>query len=230
MRIKSNLLHHFGASLFGLILICCSFGQAPEQIAQPEESKTTAEDPLPENTAPILADKSGKKPAVQQTSGYKRPSAKKRFKLYKDSMIGPLALVRNAASAGISTFTNTPEEWEKNGKGFGKRLASEFGKSAIKNTTIYGLDEALKLDSNFYPSRKRNVGARIKHAVLSAVTALDKKGKKVVGIPRIVGAYGSAVIARETWYPKRYGYKDGLKSGTITLGVRAAINIFKEFF
>ena len=40
----------------------------------------------------------------------------------------------------------------------------------------------------------------------------------------------ASIIAAETWYPKRYDFKDGLKSGTFSLGMNAAFNLVKEIF
>ena len=108
-------------------------------------------------------------------------------------------------------------------------MASNFGKNAIKQTTKFGLDEALKYDSHFYRSKSKSVGARVGNALISPVTARDKTGKRVVGIPNLVGTYASHIIAREAWYPDRYDWKDGVRSGTISLGFAAAFNLFKEF-
>ncbi|MEZ5345068.1 MAG: hypothetical protein R2681_05865 [Pyrinomonadaceae bacterium] len=169
-------------------------------------------------------------PVKKQSSTYARPTAKKRFKRYLNSTIGPFSIAKQAASAGYSTYTNSPEEWGKNGSGFTRRFASNLGKNAINKTTVYALDEAFELDSHFYRSKNRSFGSKIKNAFLSPVTARNKSGKRVIGIPRLAGAYGSAVIARETWYPDRYSYKDGVRDATISLGVGAAVNLFKEFF
>ena len=94
---------------------------------------------------------------------------------------------------------------------------------------MYGLDEALKYDSKFYRSRDRSLSSRIGNALISPVTARNKRGKRVIGLPRILGTYTSNVVAAETWYPSRYTYKDGLRSGTISLGMNAAFNLAKEF-
>jgi hypothetical protein len=144
-------------------------------------------------------------------------------------MFGPMALGKSVLSAGYATWRNSPEEWGDNWEGFGKRLASSVGKSVIKHTTMYGLDEALKYDSRFYRSEKKEFGSRLGNALISPVTARNEKGNRVIGIPRIVGTYTSSVIAAETWYPSRYDYKDGLKNGTVSLGMNAAFNVIKEF-
>jgi hypothetical protein len=133
------------------------------------------------------------------------------------------------ATAGISTWRNSPEEWGTKWEGFGRRVASNFGKNAIKQTTKFGLDEALKIDSHFYRSQNKSVGARVRNALISPVTARDRGGKRVIGVSNLVGTYGSNIIASETWYPDRYDWKDGVRTGTISLGFNAAFNLFKEF-
>ena len=94
---------------------------------------------------------------------------------------------------------------------------------------MYGLDEALKLDSSYYRSPNRDVGSRIRNALISPVTARKANGKRTVGIPRIVGTYTADVVARQLWYPGRYDWKDGMKRGGISLGVNAAFNLVREF-
>ncbi|MBK7705114.1 MAG: hypothetical protein IPN69_09565 [Acidobacteria bacterium] len=177
--------------------------------------QTTPEPKNPDTQSPVASD-------------YKRPDGETRRKNYLKSMFGPLTLARVAATSAVGTFRNSPEEWEKSGEGFGRRFASDFGKNVIRQTTQFGLDEALKLDSSFYRSKKRDLGSKVANALLSTVTARNSKGKRVVGVPRIAGAYVSNIVASETWFPKRFDYKDGLRSGTISLGINAAVNLFRE--
>ena len=140
-----------------------------------------------------------------------------------------MAIGKTVASAGIATWRNSPEEWGDRWEGFGRRVASGFGKNVIKQTTTYGLDEALKLDSHYYRSDKKDFGSKVANALISPVTARNKDGKRVVGIPRIAGTYTSSIVAAEAWYPARYSWKDGVKSGTISLGMNAVFNLVKEF-
>ncbi|MFN0140211.1 MAG: hypothetical protein ACKVQW_09015 [Pyrinomonadaceae bacterium] len=162
-------------------------------------------------------------------NGYVRPSGPERAKRYAKSMFGAEALGRKAVSAGIGTWRNSPAEWGGQWEGFGKRFASEIGKSVIKNTTEYALDEALSVDSHFYRSANRSSSARLKNALISPFTARKPSGKRTIGIPRIMGTYTSSVLSREIWYPNRYTWKDGLRSGTVSFGVSAASNLFREF-
>ncbi|MBC7898752.1 MAG: hypothetical protein H7070_01745 [Saprospiraceae bacterium] len=168
-------------------------------------------------------------PPKSQDDKYVRPSAKARFKRYAGNLGGPYALGAQFAKAGLATWSNSPEEWGDKWEGFGRRVASNLGKNVIEETAKYGLDEAFKLDSHFYRSKKRDTGSKLRNALLSPVTARNRNGKRVFGLPRIAGIYGSHIIATEAWFPARYNYKDGLKSGTVSLGLNAAFNVFKEF-
>lgn len=166
-------------------------------------------------------------PSTTQT--YVRPDPKTRFKRYVNGVAGPSAIATQFAKAGIATWRNSPEEWGDKWEGFGRRVASNLGKNVIEETAKYGLDEALKLDSHFYRSKKRDVASKLRNALLSPVTARDRNGKRVFGLPRIAGYYAASITAAEVWFPARYDYKDGLKSGTISLGLSAVVNVFKEF-
>ncbi len=167
--------------------------------------------------------------APSNQASYLRPTAEKRFKRFVNDTAGPFAWVGIAASSGFSTIRNEPDEWGRSANGFGKRFASSFGKNVIRNTAIYGIDEALKIDSHFYRSKKRDFGARAGNAIASTFTARTASGKRTVGVSRIVGTYTASIIAAEVWYPSRYNWKDGMKSGTISLGINSLFNLVKEF-
>jgi len=207
----------FFALLFTLVFHAAA--QTPTPSPSPAITEKDIQD-LPVNSGP------GKLVPVKT---YTRPDAKARFKRYAKSVVGPEALAKNVVFAGYATWRNSPEEWGDNWEGFGRRFASGVGKSAIKGTTMYAMDEAFKLDSAFYRSRKKGLGGRLGDALASTFTARKPDGKKVFGFPRVAGTYASSVIAAEAWYPKRFDYKDGLKSGTISLGLNAVFNVFKEF-
>ena len=144
-------------------------------------------------------------------------------------MFGPSALIRSAASAGINQWTDSPEEWEQGMSGYGKRFASSFGRNVIHHTIIYGLDSALGLDTGFRKSPSKKFGERLKHALLENITSRTRSGNRVISVPRIAGAYTAGVVSREAWYPERYTWKDGLRSGTNSLLTGFALNVVREF-
>ncbi len=165
-----------------------------------------------------------------QTGNYTRPNANERFKKYAGRTFGGYALLGTVVSAGFAHLIDSPEEWENDSRGFARRVGSAFGKTVFEETTVYGLDEALKLDSNFYRSNRRDFGSRLKNAFLTTFTARKESGKRVIGIPRIAGALTSNIVAAEVWFPRNYDYKDGLYYGAASLGVDVLVNLFREFF
>jgi hypothetical protein len=214
--------------LFALCVLC---GSANAQQSTPDSDEGTPTAAGPRYVRLPLKSESATiaKPVSAQVSGYTWPNAATRRKRFINSVIGPWALGRQVATAGISTWRNSPEEWGDKWEGFGRRVASNFGRNVIKQTAKFGIDEALKTDSHFYRSKNKSVSARVVNALISPVTARDKNGKRVIGIANLTGTYAASIISRETWYPDRYDWKDGVKSGTISLGFNAAFNLFKEF-
>lgn len=173
-------------------------------------------------------------PTIQTTQStttpdYVFPDHTERFKRYLKSTAGPFALVRTGVAAGINQWNDSPEEWGQGMKGYGKRYASGFGRNAIQQTVTYGLDEAFHLDTGFQRSRREGFFPRLKDALAQNVTSRTRSGKRVVSAPRLVGVYTGSIIAAETWYPERYSYKDGLRSGTMTLLTGFGINALREF-
>ena len=80
----------------------------------------------PDNVNPPASETTASSSNAQQ-NGYRRPDAGTRQKRYINSMVGPFALGRTVATAGISTWRNSPEEWGTKWEGFGRRVASNFG-------------------------------------------------------------------------------------------------------
>ncbi len=160
---------------------------------------------------------------------YVFPDAKRRAKNYLISIAGPVALVQYVATPALLTARNSPSEWGGKWDGYGKRVGNVVGKNLIRHTTTYALDEALKVDSKFYRSKDRSVSARLRNSVYSALTARNRNGKRVIGIPRIAGSLLSEVVSSEVWYPRRYDYVHGLKGGAIMVGINAGFNLFREF-
>ncbi|HYK20015.1 MAG TPA: hypothetical protein VEV42_04730 [Pyrinomonadaceae bacterium] len=181
------------------------------------------------NSQEVTKDAS-KDPATPATSkAYVFPSQHERLKRYVMNLAGPFALARTAASAGLSQWRDSPEEWGQGAKGYGRRFASGMGQNAIHQTVTYGLDEAMGLDTGFQRSKREGFFPRFKDALIQNVTSRTKSGDRVVSVPRFAGIYTGAIVSRETWYPDRYTYKDGLRSGTTSLLTGFGINLVREF-
>ena len=201
-----------GAFLLILAFVVSANSQVTTPTTQPTTDTTTAATPAPATTLE-----------------YDFPDKRERFKRYLNSTVGPLRLVRTGVSAGFNQWTDSPEEWGQGMKGYGKRYASGLGRNAIQQTVTYGLDEALHLDTGFQRSKREGFFPRLKDALLQNVTSRTRSGNRVISVPRFAGVYTGAIVSHETWYPQRYSYKDGLRSGTTTLLTGFGINVFREF-
>lgn len=169
-------------------------------------------------------------PASQKANqAYVFPTRRERFDRYIKSMVGPFSLLNTAVSAGINQWQDNPEEWEQGASGYGKRYASGFGVKAIQQTVIYGLDSSLGLDTGFKKSTRKGFWPRLTDALAENITSRTRAGKRVISLPRISGVYASRIIRAETWYPSRYDYKDGLRSGTRSLVTGFGMNLVREF-
>lgn len=185
-----------------------------------DDSKTQADQP-------VAVDQQTTQTAT--TQGYVFPTHRERFNRYMKSTVGPFRLVWSGAAAGIEQWNDSPEEWGQGMKGYGKRYASSLGQNAIQQTVTYGLDEAFGLDTGFEKSKRDGFGARFKDALVQNLTSRTRSGKRVIAVPRFAGIYTGAIVARETWYPERYSYKDGLRSGTTNLLTGFGISLLREF-
>lgn len=167
-------------------------------------------------------------PSGGSTTGYVRPDARQRFRRYINSTVGPFALIGVAAGAGIEQADDSPKEWGQGAKGYGKRFASGLGGNAIQKTTVYGLSEALKLDSSFYKSTRQGFKQRTGDALIQAVTSRKSDGSRVVSAPLLTGYFvrGMAPLA---WYPDRYGFRDGLRRAGFSLAGTFGANLLREF-
>jgi hypothetical protein len=219
----------FGLALF-LGLPGTAFPQAPAPTLAPKStaSPTPAPNPSVSPTPPMSIRKALR--AKPQPTPYQFPDAHTRRSRYLNSIIGPSAIIEDVGLAGIMTWGKSPPEWGTHWEGFGRRVASNFGWGVIKNSTIFGLDEALGLDSYYYRSTKKDIASRVGNALISSFTARTKSGRQTIGVPRLLGTYLAPVIVTEAWYPQRYSWKDGLRAGSYDLAFNIGYRLAKELF
>jgi hypothetical protein len=223
--------------MFLTVCVVPGYGQEIRTAQEPQVAPVTNESieelanakPSREVASSEQTDSGQTKANQTKTQTYTFPTRRERFNRYAKSTVGPFSLGRVAISAGIHQWRDRPEEWEQGASGYGKRYASEFGKHAIQQTFIYGLDSAMGLDTGFRRSTHKGFVPRMKDALIENITSRTRTGKRGISVPRLAGTYTSRVIAYETWYPERYSYKDGLRSATQSLLAGFGMNLIREF-
>jgi hypothetical protein len=182
---------------------------------------------------PVLDDVSRSSAAgspVPFPPAYVPPSPMARFNNYANAAVGPYAILGSALSAGIDQQSNTPPEWRQGATGYGKRFGSSFGISAVGATTRYALSSAVGEDTAYYRCDCSGFLPRLRHAVISSITARrGADGHRVFSVSAAMAPYAGSMTAVYGWYPDRYGYKDGLRIGSYDLLGSMAGNIAREF-
>jgi hypothetical protein len=173
--------------------------------------------------------------ASDTTSGtidltYVRPTEKTKVINYVFDAFGPYPIAGAALFAGINQISNAPPEWNQGMKGYSRRFGSDYGIAMVATTTRYGLSEAFKEDAMYYRCECEGTFPRLRHAVVSTLTARrGEDGHRVFSVPALVGPYAGTMTATYAWYPNRYGAKDAFRSGNYSLLLFAGENVALEF-
>lgn len=143
--------------------------------------------------------------------------------------IGPLALLGEAAYAGILQGLDTPAEWGQGGSGYGKRLGSTMACSGIHSALALGLDSTLHEDPRYFRSGGGGFWRRTGHAFRGTILTHTDKGAETVSVWRLGSAYGAAYLSNQ-WYPGRLNTVGlGFAEGSLQLGFDLARNLASEF-
>ena len=143
--------------------------------------------------------------------------------------VGPLAILGDAAYAGILQEADTPTEWGQGGSGYGKRFASTAACSGIHSTLAFGLDSALHEDPRYFRSAAGGFWHRAGHAFRGTILTHTDRGTETVSLWRFGSAYGAAYLSNQ-WYPGRLNTVAlGFAEGSLQLGFDLVSNLASEF-
>ena len=108
---------------------------------------------------------------------------------------------------------------------------SDFGIASVSTTTRYGLAQAFKEDTLYYRCERKGLLPRLRHAMISTLTARrGDDGHRVFSGPALIAPYAGTMTAVYAWYPDRYDGKDALRMGNYAMLGYVGGNIALEFF
>ena len=143
--------------------------------------------------------------------------------------VGPLAILGDAAYAGILQEADTPTEWGQGGQGYGKRLASTAACSGIHSAMAFGLDSALHEDPRYFRSAGGSFRHRVGHAFRGIILTRTDHGTETFSVWRFGSAYGAAYVSNQ-WYPGRLNTVAlGFAQGSLQIGFDLVRNLASEF-
>ena len=161
---------------------------------------------------------------------YTRPTEATKIRNYLFDAFGPYPIARAAFTAGFQQARDAPRMWGRGAEGYSKRLGSDFSIAGIGVTTRYALAEAFKEDALYYRCECKGVFPRLRHAVISTVTARrGEDGHCVFSFAGLVAPYAGTMTAVYGWYPRRFGANNALRMGNYNLLQFVGGNIALEF-
>jgi len=123
-----------------------------------------------------------------------------------------------------------PEEWQSGMKGYGQRLASRYGRLAVRNGIQLSTDIAFKIDPRYDRCDCTGFFPRTGHALKRVLVARRDDGTEMISVSNLAGAYVTPMIT-DQWYPDRLNtWHHKAHTGTWFLGWRGVSNIVKEFW
>jgi hypothetical protein len=144
--------------------------------------------------------------------------------------VGPMALLGDAAYAGLLQAADTPAEWGQGGSGYGKRFASTVACSGVHSALVFGLDSTLHEDPRYFRADGGGFWSRAGHAFRGTLLTRTDGGSETISVWRLGGDYGAAYISNQ-WYPGRLNTVAlGFAEGSLQLGFDMASNLAAEFW
>jgi len=153
-----------------------------------------------------------------------------RIRIYRRSFTEPESLIGPALGAGIGQLHDKPVEWGQGAGGFGRRLASAYGQSAIARTIALGVAASVDEDSRFVPSNQTGIWRRTRYAVVGTFVSRTRNGGKMPAISRFAGVYGAAFVANAWEPPSQNSATDALKRGSTALLSSVGWHVLREFW
>ena len=209
-----------------VLLAIAGLGELPRAQAQAlaESSGSSS------SSSPNSAEGSGVAATQQADLPYLRPTEKIEFRNYLFDTLGPYPIVGAAVAGGITQADKTPPEWRQGAEGYGKRWASAFAIAGVSTTTRYALATAFREDTLYYRCECTGFFLRVKHAVLSTLSARrGSDGHRVFSFPALVAPYAGTMTAVYAWYPGRYNASDGFRMGNYSMLGFVGGNLALEF-
>jgi hypothetical protein len=160
---------------------------------------------------------------------YVQPDFRQRAHSYLLNTFGPLNMALVTFSSAISQADDVPPDWGQGWHAYGERFASHLGSSMVGGGANLLLSQALREDTRYYPCTCKKIWPRVKHALISSITArAGEDGHRVLSIPAIASPYAGA-FASLAWYPDRYHAMDAFRTGNYNLLYSIGEKVALEF-
>ncbi|MEW6321070.1 MAG: hypothetical protein AB1635_08270 [Acidobacteriota bacterium] len=157
------------------------------------------------------------------------PTMARRAVLHVEAVVAPEAVAGSLLAAGVAHVMREPARWNRDAGGFGRRLASAVGVSAVNEGVQFAVGAWLGHDPRYRRRGRGGLLRRAGHAAVSTFVARDRHGRRVPAWLRLAGAYTAAAVST-SWYPESEGAGRYIASrGALVLGSNIVSNLWAEF-
>jgi len=198
-----------------MLLVSCLYGPTRAQERGPAAS------PAAQERAPETS------PAARETAG--KPLHHEQRDHYLFGTFGPPGLISAALGGGLEQWREEPPGWGQTKTAYFKRFASEYGRSAVSDTTKYSLAVVFNEDPSFRPCGCSNVMRRVRHAMLAPISAYKPDGRIVFSSARVAGMTVGEVVSTTAWYPGPLGVRGVAKHVGVGVASQIGMNLLREF-
>ena len=225
-----------GVAIFAMFQIFQPLASAQSSMGSGTTNNQTQTQTQPGQTAPTYSS-SNPQPSPYT---YHRPSDKEKLKNYAFDTFGPYAIFGAVTISAIQQAetprgpvpgqSGIPPDWGQGWDAYGERVGSNFGIHVITQTARYSMAEVFREDTIYYRCECSGVLPRLKHALISTVTARrGEDGHRTFSFSQIAAPYAGTEAAALLWYPSRYNAMDGFRMGNYNLLIQAGFNVALEF-
>jgi hypothetical protein len=142
----------------------------------------------------------------------------------------PSGFGKSIVTAAIAHWQDSPEEWGQGMAGFGRRYGHRILNRAAENAIGLGVSAALRQDPRYFRDPEASGGGRVWNALKQVVVTRTDGGGKTFAAWRVAGNYGGQFVSN-SWRPERQrNVGDTMIRGSVSMGLDAASNVFKEFW
>lgn len=202
-----------------------------EPLAEDHAVRTPFEPPAFKTDAPVTQQNqelpdAPRRPPLQA----RRLSLGERLEIYRRSVLSVESLVNPALGAAVGQANDEPPEWGQGASGYGRRLASGYGRLVTYRTIRFGIAALDHEDPRFFPSNETGFWRRFRSASVSYIFVPTDDGMRIPAYSRFAGVYGAAFLAN-AWYPEsRANAGHAMMRGSTALTAGYAWHIFREFW
>jgi hypothetical protein len=211
-----------------MLALCASVRLDAQQPAAPAvPSADTAKTGMSRSGADTVS--AGLAPAdsapVDSATAYRRVTLAE----YVGRVVGPRALLKDVALAGIGQALKRPTGWSNTWGGYGNRLSSRLGSAAVSQAVTLGAAAALdERPAEFTLCRCAGTRGRFVHAALIPWQMDSPKGTHLSLIAPVSEIGGAILVTSMS--QRGFSVGDGVRAGAAGVLVSSLFSVAREFW